>query len=79
MNKKTVALLFGGVSSEYDVSCMSVSSVWENIDREKFEPVLLGITKASLQKKSVTANGIKIPKNLKKLSSARTEEFTAQW
>ena len=45
MNKKTVALLFGGVSSEYDVSCMSVSSVWENIDREKFEPVLLGITK----------------------------------
>lgn len=45
MNKKTVALLFGGVSSEYDVSCMSVFSVWENIDREKFEPVLLGITK----------------------------------
>lgn len=45
MAKKTVALLFGGVSSEYDVSCMSVSSVWENIDREKYEPVLLGITK----------------------------------
>ena len=45
MEKKTVALLFGGVSSEYDVSCMSVSSVWENIDREKFEPVLIGITK----------------------------------
>lgn len=45
MEKKTLALLFGGVSSEYDVSCMSVSSVWENVDREKYEPVLLGITK----------------------------------
>ena len=45
MAKKTVALLFGGVSSEYDVSCMSVSSVWENIDREKYDVVLLGITK----------------------------------
>ena len=45
MAKKTVALLFGGVSSEYDVSCMSVSSVFENVDREKYEPVLVGITK----------------------------------
>ena len=45
MEKKTVALLFGGVSSEYDVSCMSVSSVWENVDREKYEPVLIGITR----------------------------------
>ena len=46
MEKKTVALLFGGVSSEYDVSCMSVSSVWENVDREKYEPVLMGITQS---------------------------------
>ncbi len=45
MEKKTVALLFGGVSSEYEVSCVSVSSVWENINREKYEPVLIGITK----------------------------------
>ncbi len=45
MNKKTVALLFGGVSSEHEVSCMSVSSVWENIDREKYEVLLIGITK----------------------------------
>ena len=45
MIKKTLALLFGGVSSDYDVSCMSVSSVWENVDREKYEPVLLGITR----------------------------------
>ena len=45
MAKKTVALLFGGVSSEYDVSCLSVSSVFENVDRKKYNPVLIGITK----------------------------------
>ncbi len=46
MNKKKVALLFGGVSSEHEVSCMSVASVYENIDREKYDPQLLGITKS---------------------------------
>lgn len=45
MDKKTVALLFGGVSSEHEVSCMSVSSVADNIDREKYDVVLLGISK----------------------------------
>ncbi len=45
MSKKTVALLFGGVSSEHEVSCMSVASVYQNIDKEKYEVLLLGITK----------------------------------
>lgn len=45
MSKKNILLLFGGVSSEHDVSCMSVSSVYENIDREKYKPILMGITK----------------------------------
>ncbi len=45
MEKKTVALLFGGVSSEHEVSCVSVSFVYESIDREKYSPVLIGITK----------------------------------
>ena len=46
MSKKKVVLLFGGVSSEHEVSCMSVASVYENIDREKYDPQLLGITKS---------------------------------
>lgn len=45
MSKKIIALIFGGVSSEHEVSCMSVASVAENIDKEKYEPLLLGITK----------------------------------
>lgn len=45
MTKKTICILFGGVSSEHDVSIMSVRTVLENIDREKFDIVTIGITK----------------------------------
>ncbi len=43
--KKTVLILFGGVSSEHDISCRSVVSVLENIDRDKYIPLTVGITK----------------------------------
>lgn len=46
MNKKRVAVLFGGVSSEHEVSRMSVTSVLQNIDRSLYEPLAVGITKA---------------------------------
>lgn len=45
MNKKKIAVLFGGASSEHEVSRMSVTSVLNNLDREKFEAVPVGITK----------------------------------
>ena len=46
MTQKTiVAVLFGGVSSEHEVSRLSVSSVLANLDREKYEAVPVGITK----------------------------------
>ena len=34
MSKKTVAVIFGGVSSEHDISCISAHTVIENIDRD---------------------------------------------
>ena len=43
--KKTVAIIFGGESSEYDVSCVSAANVAENLDKELYEAVLVGITK----------------------------------
>ncbi len=43
--KKTVAILFGGESSEYEVSCVSAANVAENLDKNLYEPVLVGITK----------------------------------
>ncbi len=45
MSKIRVAVLFGGVSSEHEVSLMSASSVIRNIPREKYEVVCIGITK----------------------------------
>lgn len=43
--KKTVAILFGGQSTEYEVSLKSATSVINNLDREKYDIVLIGITK----------------------------------
>lgn len=46
MNKRNIVVLFGGCSSEYSVSLESASCVIRHIDREKFNPILVGITKA---------------------------------
>ena len=42
--KQTLAVLFGGQSSEHVVSCMSAVNVIEQIDQGEYELVLLGIT-----------------------------------
>ncbi len=43
--KKKVLVLFGGVSSEHDVSLKSASSVIQNIPADKYDVVMMGITK----------------------------------
>ena len=43
--KKKVAIIFGGQSTEHEVSLKSATSVINNIDKEKFDVVLIGITK----------------------------------
>ncbi len=43
--KKKVVILFGGQSSEHDVSCISGATVAEAVDKDKYEVYLLGITK----------------------------------
>lgn len=45
MKQKTVAVLFGGHSTEYEVSLQSACSVIENLDPEKYHIILLGITR----------------------------------
>ena len=45
MAKKTIAVLFGGVSSEHEVSRMSATSVLNNLNREKFDVLAVGIKK----------------------------------
>ncbi|MEM1485008.1 D-alanine--D-alanine ligase family protein [Oscillospiraceae bacterium PP1C4] len=45
MTKKTVAVVFGSISSEYEVSLISATSVLQNIPRDKYDVVMLGVTK----------------------------------
>ncbi len=45
MDKKTIAVLFGGSSSEHEVSCVSATTVIKNINQEYYNIVLIGITK----------------------------------
>ncbi len=45
IHMKTVLVLFGGKSSEYEVSLLSAASVIRNIPREKYNIVTLGITR----------------------------------
>ncbi|MCL2111256.1 MAG: D-alanine--D-serine ligase VanG [Clostridiales bacterium] len=46
MDRPKIAVLFGGCSPEHDVSLKSAYSVVEHIDRERYDPVLLGISRA---------------------------------
>lgn len=42
---KNVLVVFGGVSSEHDISCISATSVLRNIPQDKYNVYMLGITK----------------------------------
>jgi len=46
MAKTRVAILFGGQSSEHEISCISAGGVLAAIDRERFDPILIGITRS---------------------------------
>jgi D-alanine-D-alanine ligase len=43
MRKIRVGILFGGKSSEHEISLLSAKSVVEALDKEKYEPVLINI------------------------------------
>lgn len=45
MDKIKLALIFGGDSTEHEVSRMSVTSILNNLPIDKYEPYIIGITK----------------------------------
>ncbi len=45
MEKKTVCVIFGGESSEHEVSCMSADTVIKSIDKNIYDIIMVGITK----------------------------------
>ena len=44
-NRKNIVVLFGGASSEYEVSLQSAYAVICSMDRNKYHPVMVGITR----------------------------------
>lgn len=49
MEKTKICIIFGGASSEHEVSCMSAASVISNINKEKYDLRYLGILKDGRQ------------------------------
>ena len=45
MAKTCVAVIFGGCSSEHEVSCVSVQTIIRAMNRDKYDIVMIGITK----------------------------------
>lgn len=45
MSKIRAAIIFGGVSNEYETSLLAAASIMDNIDTEEYETVCIGITR----------------------------------
>ena len=45
MAKTCIAVVFGGCSSEHDVSCVSVQTVIGAMDKDKYDIIMIGITR----------------------------------
>lgn len=43
--KQTLLAIFGGNSSEHEVSCKSVCNIVKNVDKDSYDVILVGITK----------------------------------
>lgn len=67
-SKLSVAVLFGGRSAEHEISLLSARFVVESLDREKYEPILIGIDKSgrwSLQEEALLLNAARDPRLVK--------------
>ena len=71
MSKKlNVAVIFGGQSSEHEVSCISVQTIVKAMNPEKYDITLIGITKRAAGLKQIifhlwqTAHGARAVKRL---------------
>ncbi len=45
MKKLRVAIIFGGRSAEHEVSIQSAKNIYNALDQEKYDPILIGISK----------------------------------
>jgi D-alanine-D-alanine ligase len=73
--KLRVGIVFGGRSAEHEIAILSARFVLESLDRERFEPVLVGIDKTGrwlLQEEALLLGGSRDPR-LARLNQAMPE------
>ncbi|MFT3774221.1 MAG: D-alanine--D-alanine ligase family protein [Minicystis sp.] len=73
--KLRVAVVFGGRSAEHEISLLSARFVVESLDRDRFEPILIGIDKSGrwlLQEEALLLGAARDPR-LAKLNEARPD------
>jgi len=54
--KKNIAIIFGGKSAEHEVSLQSAKNIYEAMDKDKYNPVLIGIDKNGIWHRNEAAN-----------------------
>src|SRR6478735_2960877 len=67
-SKLSVAVLFGGRSAEHEISLLSARFVVESLDRNKYEPILIGIDKSGrwlLQDEALLLSAARDPRLVK--------------
>lgn len=64
---KNIGIIFGSKSQEHEVSCISAYNIFKHIDREKYNPFLIGITKKG--------KFLYLPENEDELLSGKWEKF----
>ncbi len=77
--KLRVAVVFGGRSAEHEISLLSARFVVESLDRDRFEPVLVGIDKSGrwlLQEEALLLAAARDPR-LARLDQARPDVVLA--
>lgn len=75
-----VAVLYGGRSAEHEISLLSARFVVESLDRDRFEPVLVGIDKQgrwSLQEEAALLEAPRDPRHVALLGGAPTASLPA--
>ena len=75
-NKKIrVGIIFGGRSAEHEVSLKSAKNVFDALDKEKYEPVLIGITKEGAWKTQPASLGTSQTPQLQAVLDAPASEL----
>lgn len=74
MKKLRIGLFFGGRSAEHEISVISARNIANALDKNRFEPVLVGITNSG---KWILFPDATIPEDLKRVDDAKTSSWPA--